>query len=155
MKPNDFDFGETWRGEKVNKILKRWLKEVSQRTTLKMVIAFGSRVKGKAKPWSDLDLLVVVKKAPKGLARWLNFRVPGCEVIEPRVYAEDEFFKALKELDLTILEALHHGILIFDDGFYKKAFEEFSKVVEKWELRREKIGWISLKKLKLSAETKT
>ncbi|MHA1722853.1 MAG: nucleotidyltransferase domain-containing protein [Candidatus Baldrarchaeia archaeon] len=155
MKPNNFNFGETWRGEKVNEILKHWLKEVSRYTTLKMVIAIGSRVEGKAKPWSDLDLLVVVKEAPKGFARWLNFRVPGCEVIEPRVYTEKEFFKALKELDLTILEALHHGVLIFDDGFYEKAFEEFLKVVEEWDLRREKIGWVSLKKLKLSAKTKT
>lgn len=150
---NNFNFGETWKGENVDEVLKRWLAKVSQRSTLRMVVAIGSRTEGKAKPWSDLDLVVVVKEAPEGLDRWFSFRVPECEIIEPRVYTEEEFIEALEELDLSALEAMHHGILIYDNGFYKKAFEVFLRVTKKWKLKRERFGWISLTKLKSTTKT--
>ncbi|MHA1593158.1 MAG: nucleotidyltransferase family protein, partial [Candidatus Baldrarchaeia archaeon] len=57
----DLNLGKTWRGEDVGEIVRRWISEVSKRYRLKMVIAIGSRVEGRAKPWSDVDLVVVVE----------------------------------------------------------------------------------------------
>jgi len=145
----DLNLGKTWRGEDVGEIVRRWISEVSKRYRLKMVIAIGSRVEGRAKPWSDVDLVVVVENPPKdSRARWHDFRVDGCLIVEPRVYGEEEFLEALRNLDLSALEAMHHGLIILDEGFYERARRVYEEVVKEWELQRTKIGWLSLRRLR-------
>ena len=40
---------------------------------------------------------------------------------------------------MTALEAIHHGLLIYDKGFYAQAKEKFNQVMEEWKLKRTKI----------------
>jgi len=154
MERSKMDLGRTWDGRDVNEIVKRWMREGSKRYKLRTVIAIGSRVEGRAKPWSDLDVVVIVEKPQRGEINWRDFRVEGCLIIEPRIYDEKEFLNALENLDLSALEAMHHGLVLFDDGFYEKARRVYEKVVREWELKRTEIGWLSLRRLRESSYKK-
>ena len=42
---------------------------------------------------------------------------------------------------LTALEAVHHGIVLYDDGFRPEAQREFERVRAFYGLVREELGW--------------
>ena len=48
-------------------------------------------------------------------------------------------------MDLTALESMHHGLIIYDRNFYNKAKRKFNEVVRRWGLKRTNIGWVSTK----------
>ncbi len=112
-------------------------------SNVRSIVVFGSRARGCWKPWSDIDVLIVLKLAPEGLDRFKL--IPYTPMIQPWIYTEDEFYTALKNFDIAVLDALEHGIVVYDDGFWieaKKYFQEFKK---EWELVELEEGWVSKK----------
>jgi len=125
-------------GDDVLKIVIDYIKALKKRgLKIRSIVVFGSRARGDYRPWSDVDVLVIAENLPKA-KRW---EVLWIGEVEPRGYTPKEFFEALWKLDMTALDACHEGKVIFDDGFWKKALEEFKRVKKKYMLRRLKDGW--------------
>jgi hypothetical protein len=48
-------------------------------------------------------------------------------------------------LDLTALDAVYEGKVVYDDGFWKRAREVFNKARKAYKLKRIQDGWAALK----------
>jgi len=121
-------------------------------SAVRSVVVFGSRARGNWKPWSDVDIFVVLKEAPKGMERLKA--MPHEPLIQPWVYTEDEVHEALRSFDIALLDALEHGIVLHDDGFWRGLKGQFSNFKEEWELVEVDEGWIS-RKLERLAEKRS
>ena len=104
------------------------------------IVVFGSRVRGNWKPWSDIDVMIVLRNIPP--ERKLEV-VPYAPLVQPWIYTEKEFYECLKKFDIAILDALEYGLVIYDDGFWKKAKKYFEQFKKEWELVPIEDGWIS------------
>ncbi len=125
------DIGKLPDGKNAYEIVERWIHNVlNQKLDLLTVLIIGSRAEGKWEPWSDIDLVAIFENLPDNLDRWSDFIFDDTPFIESRIYTKEEFLKALEELDLTALEAMHHGLLIYDKGFYNEARKKFDEVVK-------------------------
>ena len=145
------DLGKLPNGEDAFDVVKKWILSVIRRNyKLLTVIAIGSRAEGKHKPWSDIDIVAILETIPSHIDRWCDFVFDNTPLIEPRIYTKEEFLRALEELDLTALESMHHGLIIYDRNFYNKAKRKFNEVVRRWGLKRTDIGWVLSKVVKES-----
>jgi len=107
---------------------------------VRCIVIFGSGARGDWKPWSDLDVLVVLKAASKGFER-LKL-LPCVPLVEAWACTEEEFYEALRKSDLTLLDALEHGKVAYD-GFWRETREPFKHFGREWELEELGHGWIS------------
>ncbi len=140
-----FNLGVDELGVKAVKYIEKFKKELlgSMGENVRSIIVFGSRVEDRWKPWSDIDVLIVLKEAPKGIERFKS--IPYVPSIQPWIYTEKELLKAIREFDIAVLDALEIGIVIYDDGFWINAKRIFDKFKEEWELVKVNDGWISKK----------
>jgi predicted nucleotidyltransferase len=81
------------------------------------VILIGSLAKGNYSPFSDIDLLIIVKEA-KGrpidrIPDYISSQLPLD--VEPRVLSEEEFLDLARKKRRLIKEALENGILLAGD----------------------------------------
>lgn len=113
------------------------------------VVVLGSRVKGRWKPESDVDVTLIVSNVPNekgflGLKRWLLLSDRNiCMGIEPSgCCSRREFLHLLENFDLMALDALYYGKVIYDDGFWVKVKEKFREIENKYELQK-----LSIKKM--------
>jgi len=104
-------------------------------------VVFGSRARGDWKPWSDVDVLVVLREAPRGFERLTA--VPYAPMVQPWVYTEGEARAALESFDLALLDALEHGVVLYDDGFWGELKGRFAALKEEWGLEEVEGGWVS------------
>ena len=111
--------------------------------TVKSIVVFGSRVRGQWRPWSDIDILVIVKTLSEDIERFKL--IPYVPLVQVWMYTEEEFYESLRKFDIALLDALEHGIIIYDDGFWSRAKEYFQKFKSEWELIGDEYGWISRK----------
>jgi len=140
------DLGKLPDGKDAFEVVKKWILNVIRRKyKLLTVIVIGARAEGRYKPWSDIDIVAILETLPSYIDRWNDFIFNDTPLIEPRIYTKEEFLEALEELDLTALESMHHGLVIYDRNFYNKAKKKFNEVIKKWDLRRAEIGWILLR----------
>ena len=125
------DLGKLPNGEDAFEVVKKWILNVIRRNyRLLTIIIIGSRAEGKHKSWSDIDVVAIFETLPPHTDRWSDFMFNNTPLIEPRIYTKEEFLKALEELDLTALESMHHGLVIYDKNFYNKAKRKFNEVVK-------------------------
>jgi len=83
------------------------------------VILVGSYARGDYNVWSDVDVLIVVKRADNNpLKRYdklipvlLKYEIP----IEPIIITEKEFFRGLSKKNPLIVESIKYGKVIRDD----------------------------------------
>jgi predicted nucleotidyltransferase len=96
------------------------------------VVAFGSRVRGQARPESDLDVLVVVRALPR--RRWDRYAGLG----DVARAVSDEFADMVAPILLTPQEAARvkpyylgmlsgHTILLDEDGFFAAVLERLRR----------------------------
>ncbi len=67
--------------------------------------------------------------------------------LEPRAYTPDEFLDAIWALDLTALDAMGEGVVLYDDGFWKEARKAFQVAKKEYGLKKIKGGWMALRPL--------
>jgi hypothetical protein len=117
---------------------------------VRVVVLMGSRARGDWKTYSDTDVLVIAENFPENHSELLMVLNPP-EVwglsLEPRAYTSKGFLDAIWALDLTALDAMREGIVLYDDGFWKEAQEAFRITKMEYGLKRIKDGWIALKPL--------
>lgn len=90
------------------------------------VIIFGSVVKNRAKAWSDIDILIIVKTQPNKLSRKIHdisseISDVFSQTSEEHFYTEREFSEAYGIGDDFLVNVMRDGVIIFDrDNFFSE-----------------------------------
>ncbi|MDK2796113.1 MAG: uncharacterized protein PWQ22_1010 [Archaeoglobaceae archaeon] len=107
------------------------------------IILFGSYARGNYNLASDFDIIVISDKL-KGnpLERTKDIYMLNEEFLPVDIlaYKKEEFIKALENLSPSALDAMDHGKVLHDDGFYEIARKKFEELKKKG-LRKERY-WI-------------
>lgn len=119
------------------------------------VLVLGSRAKGRSKPDSDVDVLIVASDLPGrtipifpslaqkilGIRRWfLLSDWPICMGIEPSgCCSKEEFLQRLEDFELEALDAMYYGKIVCDDGFWLEANKKFKEIEEKYEFDKKQL----------------
>jgi len=96
-----------------------------------VVILFGSRATGRSHPDSDYDLVVIADfktgrfDRPKIILR-IKPRVP----IDIFCFTPEEFEKSFGDFDLTAIDAIGEGIVLYGEEFVKSYKEKYAKLVQ-------------------------
>jgi predicted nucleotidyltransferase len=104
------------------------------------LLLLGSRAKERYSTRSDIDVLLItdnkfeLRKDKKKISD-----APLFMGIEAEHYTKKEIESMMKKLDLTFLDAVYWGIVIFDDGYWKKILENYSELEERLRLPRKLI----------------
>jgi len=115
-------------------VLERYLEEVRRELDLKLVILFGSLVKGDWREDSDIDLLIVGDGLSDDPGE--NFTRLKRYCIDPHAFSTKRFLEELQRPNLLILDALQYGRRITaDEGFTKMVEELFEGVKRRFGLR--------------------
>lgn len=142
-------FGSTELKTDVKSGLEKYLKLLLDSSMMvRTIVLMGSRARGEWKPHSDTDIVVVARNFPENHTELLVALNPAeawglC--LEPRAYTPEDFLDAIWGLDLTALDALHEGVVLYDDGFWKQARKAFKVAKREYGLRKIKDGWMALR----------
>ncbi len=94
--------------------VKSYAEELVSKGSAQAVILFGSLAKGTYSPFSDIDVLILVKDAPPNpidrISKYIDPKLPLD--IEPRVLRINEFFDIIKEERRFGKEILENGIIL-------------------------------------------
>jgi len=142
-------FGSTELKIDVKIGLEKYVKLLRDSTLrVRAIILMGSRARGDWKAHSDTDILVVAENFPQSHSELLVALYPP-EVwglsLEPRAYTPEDFLDALWALDLTALDAVRDGVVLYDDGFWKEAQNTFQVAKREYGLKKIKDGWMALR----------
>ncbi|MEQ9715798.1 MAG: nucleotidyltransferase domain-containing protein [Candidatus Asgardarchaeum sp.] len=118
-------FGVIWNGRYAEEILEDFLKDLKSREVkLRAVVVIGSRARGAWSLSSDLDLVIIIEDE-QDLKKVLLAKNIG--IIDPKPYTVEDLWKALRDVDTTIVEALEYGIVVYDDGVWDLLKKEYEK----------------------------
>ena len=139
--------------EYVNLLLSRGVK-------LHTLLVLGSRVKGRGKSESDVDVMIIASELPGrsmdeltnfpqkilGIRRWLLLMdAPLFMGIQPSgCCSKEEFLGWLKEFKIQALDAIYYGRIIYDDGFWKYVQSTFKEIEERYGLEKKELKRILL-----------
>jgi len=130
--------------EEVVNSLKKLISQKSDTLKPKLVILYGSFVRGDWHQGSDLDVLLISDSVPTNFKdRWDLFydMVMGFP-IEPHIYTTKEFEEMLTHGRMTVLDALTEGETLYaDDEYLKKTTETLREVMRRLKPKKTKIGW--------------
>jgi len=103
--------------------VKEYAEDLARRGLAELVVLIGSLAKGDYSPFSDADLLIVVREASKNpLERISAYINPKLSLdVEPRVLTVEEFFRMARERRRLLEEALFKGVLLAGS---REVFEE-------------------------------
>jgi predicted nucleotidyltransferase len=109
---------------------------------LHIVLVLGSRAKGRWKPDSDVDLVVIADDLPrKHYERWFAVRdAPinmGADICACR---PDEFLEYLKEFRIMALDAVLYGKIVYNDGLWSGILANFTELESKYRLNRYQVA---------------
>jgi len=100
------------------------------------VILFGSYAKGTAQTYSDIDILIILKRK---FTHWTERRDLEIELrkklyrtigqVSPKVASVEELEMALENLNPLILNIIDSSITLLDDGTFTKLKERFDQIV--------------------------
>lgn len=145
----EVDFGSTELKMNVKSGLEKYVKLLLDSSLkVRTIVIMGSRARGDWKPHSDTDILVIAENFPQdhsGLLVALNPPEVWGLSLEPRAYTPKDFLDAIWALELTALDAIQEGIVLYDDGFWMEAKKAFQRAKRAYRLRRISDGWMALK----------
>ena len=106
-------------------------------TELASIVFYGSYAEGKESKYSDIDILVVVRRHFEDrrarrdceiALRKMLYRSVG--QVSPRVIGTDSISTILRNFNPLLLNILKHGIPLLDDGTFATVKEEFQRMLE-------------------------
>ena len=117
----------------VEQALQDYSKEIIKKFKPLCIILYGSRAKGTYTPLSDMDIIVISNSFDmdflsriRSLIDLNNTAFP----IDPLGYTESEFSGMLESFRLTALDAVHEGVAIYGDDYFKKFKERLAELVK-------------------------
>jgi len=155
------DLGIDDLGRDVASGLKEYLNLLLGRgVELHTLLVLGSRVKGRAKPESDVDVMIIASKLPGrsspeltnfpqkilNIRRWLLLvDAPLFIGTQPSACcSKEEFLQWLKEFKIVALDAIYYGKVIYDDGFWKHVLNTSKEIEKRYKLNKSKLKQILL-----------
>jgi len=132
----------------INRFLKEYENILGE--NLSSGVIFGSVAKGKAKAWSDIDILVIVGKklSKKTKDKLHNIFSEIMEIFskisQEQIYTQTEFMESYNIGDDFLINVMKDGIVIYDKNFFskflikgiptvtRKAIEKRLKIVKDW-----------------------
>jgi predicted nucleotidyltransferase len=109
---------------------------------LRAVLVLGSRAKGRWKPDSDVDLVVIADDLPrKHYERWFVVRdAPINMGADICACTSDEFLQYLEEFRIIALDAVLYGKIVYDDGLWSGILAHFAELEGKYRLKRYEVA---------------
>ena len=109
-----------WLGVKPKSLetLRRAVKILSGKLSLKAVVLFGSRARGDWGPWSDYDLLIIAdfeEDYMERIGRILGLLEDVNLPIEPHPYTPREAEELLRKGNPIIIDALEEGVILYGE----------------------------------------
>lgn len=105
------------------------------------VILFGSRARGQHTEASDVDICLIAEDLPEEL---LQRRYPtplGYRSLSVFGFHPEEFLRLLREGNPFVLDIMHDGIVVYEDGFMQRAQAAYREAIQRYGLRRVRGGW--------------
>jgi len=141
-------FGCDEIGRDVGIGLRRYVELLRGRSlNIHTVLVSGSRVKGGWTPESDVDVTIISSNLPKEGKNPVSKRLYDLKThllfsdrplylgIEPSVcLTKDEFLERLEQFDIESLDAIFHGRVIYDDGFWQVVKEKYKEMEKEFRL---------------------
>jgi len=117
-------------------------------TELASIVLYGSYAVGKEMQYSDIDLLIIVKR---DFSDWRERREVETELrmkfyssvgcVSPKVAAINELDKALTFYNPLLLNILDHGVVLFDDGTFFRLKKQFHALLNIGTIKKEAEHW--------------
>jgi len=124
--------------------LRKLITEAANNLKPKLVILYGSFVRGDWHRGSDLDILMVSDNVPLDYRdRWdLLYTVITGFPVEPHIYTTQEFEEMLTHGRMTALDALTEGLTLYaDEKFMKKMNKMLKETMKEFQPKKTSIGW--------------
>jgi predicted nucleotidyltransferase len=153
---NEYDLGTDELGRNITYCLKQYVTLLMKRgLKIHTLIVLGSRAKGRGKPDSDVDVMIIASNLPGvKIPEFTNFPqkimnlkqrlllldFPLCIGVQPSACcSREEFLMWLKGFRVVALDAIYYGKVIYDDGFWEKALQLFKKLEKEYRLNETNI----------------
>jgi len=111
---------------------------------VKSIILFGSRARGEHLKNSDIDILVILEKTEQNflerISTLIKYWNKPCS-LEVFPYTINEIINLMNRGSITLYDSLEHGIIVIDDGTFKKLKEIFNKAIARKIISKDKRGW--------------
>ena len=103
------------------------IEKINNKVELIAFILFGSRARGNPLPYSDYDVLVVANFKEKYLDRgkWIVQIAPNV-AIDIFTYTPQEFDKKFNSYNLTAIDAIGEGLVLYGEDFYNRYKEKYA-----------------------------
>lgn len=123
--------------------LRRYVERITRERPeeLEFVVLFGSRARGDWTRGSDFDVLVGLR-GDDG-KRWVD-RVAEWEAegnVEVFPYARSEWERMFEDRQLLLLDALEHGVVLWDRGSFQRMRDTFRRWREEGKVVPWRSGW--------------
>lgn len=124
--------------EKLKRVLQRLLLRSEE---LEFIVLFGSMARGDWSQGSDYDLLLGLRGEDG--QRWIDRLAEFSREVEGNVevfpYSRPEWQRMFEEFHLLLLEALEHGVVLWDRG----GFAEMRTAFRQWRASGRVVPWRS------------
>ncbi len=123
--------------------LRRYVERITRERAeeLEFVVLFGSRARGDWTRGSDFDVFVGLR-GDDG-KRWVD-RVAEWEAegnVEVFPYARSEWERMFEDRHLLLLDALEHGVVLWDRGSFRRMRDTFRRWREEGKVVPWRSGW--------------
>jgi len=120
----------------------RLLVECAKPLRPRTIILFGSYARGDFTESSDIDLCIIAENMPKEeLARRTLPNLPSIPNVTALGFLPEEFLEYIKTTRFLAFDIVADGIIIYDDGLYRKIRETFEDVTREEGIQRLRHGW--------------
>jgi len=106
------------------------------------VILFGSYARGDFTEASDIDLCLIADKMPEEeLARRALPDLPRPPKVRAIGFGPEEFLRHIRGLRTLAFDIVADGVVIYDDGLYRRIWETYHEVIKRHGVTRLRNGW--------------
>jgi len=132
----NLDLGVDEFGRDIGSGLKLYLDLLAKRgVQVHSLIVLGSRAKKRERPWSDTDVLLITESVQELRSNQkLVSDTPLFLGIEAECYSRQEIVYMMGGFNLTFLDAVYWGVVVYDDGFWFEILRQFQKIESKYRL---------------------
>ena len=110
---------------------------------IEFIILYGSMAKGNWSIGSDYDVLIglCINDGKRFLDRLYDYSRLTSASIDIFVYSHTELDQMIENFHLTLLEALNHGIVLFDRGRWELMQKQFKQWKTAGIVEQMPLGW--------------
>jgi hypothetical protein len=128
------------REQDVKQELERFCAQARERG-VRAVFLFGSRATGQHTKTSDADVGLIAADLPADLWQRRSPAPSGYRFLSVIGFHPREFLHMLRQGNPLVLDIMHDGVILYDDGFMRQAQAGYQETTQRLQLRRARGGW--------------